>query len=77
MPPIRLSDDELAAVMRAAAPLDVGVRDAFLQEVARALASCSEIGPGTVHRICAAAQRAHFDAPDLSVGVRGRNSKYR
>jgi hypothetical protein len=41
------------------------------------LATCSEIGDGTIHRVCAAAQRQFFDPPDLSVGVRGRNSKYR
>ena len=50
MPPIRLSDSELAAVMAAARPIDVNRRDAFLQDVATALASCGEIGPGAVHR---------------------------
>jgi hypothetical protein len=29
MPPIRLSDDELSAVLAAARPLDVRVRNAF------------------------------------------------
>jgi hypothetical protein len=77
MPPIRLSDSELAAVMAAARPIAVSRRDAFLQQVASALASCSEIGPGVVHRICAEAQRAHFDAPDLSAGAPGRSAKYR
>ena len=48
MPPLRLSDDELDAVMLAARPLRPHDRDAFLQEVANALAGCSEIGPGTV-----------------------------
>jgi hypothetical protein len=64
--PIRLSDDELDAVMRAAAPLSVERRDAFLQQVAAALSRCGEIGPGVVHRICAEVQRAYFHAPDLS-----------
>jgi hypothetical protein len=77
MPPIRLSDDELSAVMAAARPLDVRVRDAFLQQVANELPRCDEVGPGVVHRICAAAQRQFFDAPDLSVGAAGRSSKYR
>ena len=48
--PIRLSDSELDAVIAAARPLDVGVRDAFLQAVADALVNCVEIGPGTIHR---------------------------
>jgi hypothetical protein len=77
MPLIKLSDDELDAIMAAAAPLDVRVRDAFLREVADGLARCGEVGPGVVHRICAATQRQFFDPPDLSVGMRGRNSKYR
>ena len=72
---IKLSDDELDVVMAAARPLDIRVRDAFLQEVANGLASCAEIGPGTVHRICAATQRQFFDPPDL--GTPGANSKYR
>jgi hypothetical protein len=66
MPPIRLSDSELDAVMAAARPLAVDRRDAFLQAVAGALQGCGEIGPGVVHRVCAEIQRAFFDPPDLS-----------
>jgi len=77
MPPIRLSDSELDAVMAAAQPLAVERRDAFLQQVASALQGCGEIGPGVVHRICAELQRAHFDPPDLGAGAQGRVSKYR
>jgi len=73
MPPLRLSDDELDAVMLAARPLRPDDRDAFLQEVANALAGCSEIGPGTVAKACRAAQRKFFDPPELSHDV----SKYR
>jgi hypothetical protein len=65
MPPIRLSDVELDAVMAAARPLPVERRDAFLQAVAGALQG-RELGPGVVHRVCAEAQRAFFDPPDLS-----------
>src|SRR5205807_428419 len=76
MPPIHLSDSELAAVMAAARPLDVQIRDAFLQEIALALASCAEIGPGAVYRAIAAAQRHFFDPPDFersrTVGKYGR-----
>jgi hypothetical protein len=74
MPPIiRLSDAELDAVFLAARPLAVRDRDDFLQEVANALAGCSEIGPGTVAKACREAQRKFFDPPELSHDV----SKYR
>jgi hypothetical protein len=66
MPPIRLSDDELAAVMAAARPIAVERRDAFLLAVASALQACGEVGPGTVHRVCASLQRQFFDPPDLA-----------
>ena len=56
-------------------PLALSVRDAFLQHVADALASCNEIGPGTVHRVCRETQRKFFDPPDFSTP--GANSKYR
>jgi hypothetical protein len=37
MPPIKLSDDELNAVLAAARPLAVEMRDPFLHAVAHAL----------------------------------------
>jgi hypothetical protein len=66
MPPIRLSDSELDAVMAAARPLAVERRDAFLQAVAGALQGCRELGPGVVFQTCRELQRQFFDAPDLS-----------
>jgi len=74
MPPIRLTDSELDSIMSAAQPLAVERRDAFLQQTG-ALQRCGDIGPGVVHRICAEAQRQHFDPPDLSAD--GRSSKHR
>jgi hypothetical protein len=62
--PLRLSDDELTAVMAAARPIAVERRDAFLQEVAAELRG-REIGPGLVHRVCAETQRRFFDPLDL------------
>jgi transcriptional antiterminator RfaH len=53
-------------MVRLDAALAVDQRDAFLQEVADALQGCAEIGPGTVHRAIAEAQRRHWDPPDLS-----------
>ena len=53
-------------MVRLDAALAVDQRDAFLQEVADALQGCAEIGPGTVHRAIAEAQRRHWGPPDLS-----------
>jgi hypothetical protein len=72
--PLRLTDDELSAVMSAAQPLPIACRDAFLQSVANALKRYDELGPGLVHRVCAEQQRAFWDAPDLS---HAGSSKYR
>jgi hypothetical protein len=66
MPPLRLSDSELDAVLAAARPLDVRMRDAFLQRVASELGRCGEIGPGVVYRVTAQVQREFFDPPDLT-----------
>jgi hypothetical protein len=77
MPPIRLSDSELDAVLAAARPLDVRMRDAFLQRVASELGRCGELGPGVVHRVCAEVQREYFDPPQFATGASGRTGKYR
>ena len=52
MPPIALTDAQLAAVMRAAEPLAPGDRSAFLETVAGLLQG-QAIGDGAVHRACA------------------------
>ena len=73
---LKLSDDEMDAILRAAGPIDVDRRDGFLQAVASALASHpGEVGPGVVHRVCAEVQRQHFDPPDFSHAA--SVSKYR
>jgi hypothetical protein len=74
MHPIRLSDDELTAVFRAARPLAARDRDGFLQAVADALAGCAMIGPGAVDRAVRLAQKRFFDPPNLD---HGDYSKYR
>jgi hypothetical protein len=67
MPPLALSDSELDAVLAAARPLAVELRDPFLRAVAHELAGCGgEIGPGVVARTCRELQREFFDPPDLS-----------
>jgi hypothetical protein len=57
--PISLSDSEMDIVMRAAHPLAVNNRDAFLQAVAKRLATISERGDGVVYQICREVQREH------------------
>ena len=75
MPPIRLTDAEHDAVLAAARPLAPHLRDVFLKEVAGALASYVEVGPGVVAHVCREVQRRHFDPPDIE--GRGRQgSKY-
>jgi hypothetical protein len=76
MSPIRLSDSELDAIFAAARPLAVENRDAFLRQVASLLSGCVEVGPGTVHRAIAQAQRQYFEPPDLAHAP-GAVSKYR
>ena len=67
--PIYLTGSELSAVMSAARPLDISDRDAFLRDVAVALASLREIGPGAAYRIIAEVQRRFLDPPDLRRGA--------
>jgi hypothetical protein len=64
MPPLALSDDQLTAIMQAAAPLPFNRRAAFLEEIAAQLRG-REIGDGLVHRVIAQVQHAHFDPPDF------------
>jgi hypothetical protein len=67
--PLRLTDDQLAAVFRAAQPLAVGDRALFLQDVATALQG-RLIGDGMLHRVIAQVQRRYFDAPIMSTPPR-------
>jgi hypothetical protein len=68
---LKLSDDEMAAVMRAAQPLDPDRRGDFLEAVASSLAGQVEVGEGAVYRICAEQQRRFF-SPPLEVAEGGR-----
>jgi hypothetical protein len=67
--PLRLTDDQLTAVLRAAEPLAIGDRGAFLQDVAAALQG-QELGDGTVYRVTAQVQRRYYDPPNLSAPPR-------
>jgi len=63
MPPIKLSDAQLDAVFAAARPLPRASRDAFLLDLAEALAGIPDPGDGDVARAIRAVQRKHFDPP--------------
>jgi hypothetical protein len=65
MGPIRLTDAQLTAVFDAAHPLAVRDRDAFLRDLAAALAGIVDPGDGDVARAIRAVQRRHFDPPEL------------
>jgi hypothetical protein len=68
MPPIRLTDDELAAVMDASRPLPIAMRDPFLHAVAHELAGRQVVGPGVVFQVVREQQRIFMNGawPDLS-----------
>jgi hypothetical protein len=66
--PIALTDSEMDIVLAAARPLAVQQRDAFLQEVARRLASVSARGDGLVYQIVREVQKRHWDPPVLDPG---------
>jgi hypothetical protein len=66
---LRLTDDQLAAVLRAAEPLAIGDWGAFLQDVAAALQG-QELGDWTVYEAIAQAQRQYYDPPILTPGSR-------
>jgi hypothetical protein len=65
MGPLKLTDDQLSAVMRAAAPLAPFQREQFLQELAAALQGQQEIGDGALYRAIREVQRKHFDPERL------------
>ena len=61
-----LTDEHLAAIRYAAAPLAPDRRQAFVAQVTAALELVPELGPGVLHRVIAAAQRSHFDPPSIN-----------
>lgn len=74
MPPLRLSDDQMSMITRAAEPLQPADRGPFLQRVATLL-NGHELGDGVISRVARQAQGEFFRAPDLT---RAKDlSKYR
>ena len=74
--PPSLNPDLIAAVDRAAAPLQAGDREAFIETVYTHLDG-QPIGPGSLHRALAAAQAEFLRArPVMPDGVRVGTTKY-
>ena len=65
--PLRLTDDQLDIIRRAAVPVHPHDRAAYLEAVAELLAG-REIGDGSVARAAREAQRRFRNPPDLSRG---------
>ena len=74
--PLKLSDDELNAILAAGDQIAVDRQGAFLERIAELLRGCAEIGPGAVNRAIRQAAAEYFDAPTLAEETRGRWSKY-
>jgi hypothetical protein len=64
--PVALSDQQMMAILAAAAPLAARDRNPFLLEVAQLLQALPEVGDGALHRIIMQVQRRHFDPPELN-----------
>jgi hypothetical protein len=65
--PLRLSDDQLTAVMRLAQPLQPQCRDAFLRILAHELRGRIDVGDGELHRVARDVIKSYrlFDAPEV------------
>jgi hypothetical protein len=63
---LALTDSQMDAVLRAAAPLDVDQRGAFLEAIAAELRQHAEIGDGTIDSAIRQTQGRFFKPPDLS-----------
>jgi hypothetical protein len=69
MPPLRLTDAQMSALLAASHPLPRAARSAFLAACARELAQLPEVGDGAVHRTIMQMQRIYLDPPILSPGI--------
>jgi hypothetical protein len=63
LPPVRLTSQQMDAVLAAAHPLPHDRRADFLIDVVRQLSALPEVGDGAIHRIVTVVQRKYFDAP--------------
>jgi hypothetical protein len=62
---LKLSDDQLNAIMAAAMPLQPDQRPIFLEVCAREIAQLGEdrLGDGSLHRLIMSIQRGYFHPP--------------
>jgi hypothetical protein len=75
--PLSLSDAELSAVQRAAAPVHPRQRDAFLKALASELEQHPVVGPGLVHRLAGDVQRRYVIAPERETSPEPRHLRAR
>jgi hypothetical protein len=61
MPPISLSDEELATVKTIATPIAPRLRARFLEHVATELGRQPVMGPAVVYRVCTDLQRHYLN----------------
>jgi hypothetical protein len=72
MGPLKLTDDQLSAVMRAAAPLAQNVREDFLETLAARLCGLRELGDGAVYRVIREVQAEFLEPPHFEHGPQPR-----
>ena len=77
MSPIKLSEDQMNAIIAASTPLRPDARGAFLETCAREIAALPMIGDGSLHRLVMVVQKRYF-RPPLETEEHGRRgvSKY-
>jgi hypothetical protein len=76
-PPLRLTEDQMNALLAASKPLPADVRSAFLEHAAQEIAALPEVGDGALHRVVMRVQRLYFDPPHLSHEQAPRSSSRR
>jgi hypothetical protein len=77
MSPLRLTDEQLTAIMKLARPLQPQCRTAFMEILSHILRGRADVGDGELHRVCRQIIRDNhlFEAPADLAG--GRWSKHR
>jgi hypothetical protein len=63
MAPIELTDSQMDMVFHACEPLPPDARDAFVRDLANALAGSPSVGDGLLWREIRAAQKRHWKPP--------------
>ena len=75
--PLRLSGEQMNALLAASYPLPTNRRGPFLAACARELARLPMIGDGDVQRVVMAVQKRYFDPPQFGTDGGGKyNGKF-